>query len=348
MASVDLHIIGENEGLLTALDRLNRLPGGLMTLFVVDTAGRMTGALTDGDIRRALLRGVPISASVSEAQFPGVRALRPDEDSASAVSAARGDGLRLMPRLDRKGRIVEIVDLKTIHPFLPIDAVLMAGGRGERLRPATLTTPKPLLRIDGKAIIDYNIDALAEAGVRNIYVTVNYLHEQIEEHFAEPRPDGVAIDCILEPRRLGTMGAVSLIDTFASDDILIMNSDLLTSLDFAAMYEHHAAKHADITMAVTNYTVSIPFAIVETDGDRVSKLSEKPVYNYFANAGVYIVRRELLGRLSHGEYKDAPDFVSEACAEGLNVRTFPVVGTWIDVGSPDDFRTAEEFMRRRH
>lgn len=343
------HIIGKDEALIGAIDRLNRLPGGLMTLFVVDDYGHLVGALTDGDIRRAILRGIDLSEPVEKAMFIGVRALHPNINSTSVIADARKIGVRLIPRLDIDGRILEIADIQAINTSLPVDAVLMAGGRGERLRPATLNTPKPLLPIDGKPIIDYNIDALAKAGVKNIYVTVNYLHEQIENHLAKPRTDGVDVRCILEPTRLGTMGAVSLIDTFKSPDVLIMNSDLLTTLNFDDMYQRHVDTHADITMAVTNYTVSVPFAIVETDEDnRVKQLAEKPVYNYFANAGVYIVRRELLNRLHSGEYMDAPDFISSACTDGFNVRTFPIVGTWIDIGSPDDFRTAEEFMRSRH
>lgn len=338
------HTVSCDTPVISALARLNALPGGMMTLFVTDATGKVLGALTDGDIRRGLLRGASVSDPVSAVMHTGFLAFRNGAEEASTLGEARRRGIRLIPRLDAGGRLDTIIDTTVSAPPLPLLAVLMAGGRGERLRPLTLSTPKPLLKVGGRPIIDYNVDSLRKAGIRRLYVTVNYLHEQIEAHFASD-PDTT---CVLEPCRLGTLGSLSLIDPIDTPDVLVMNSDLLTSLDFAAMYRSHRSTGADITMAVTNYTVSVPFAIVETAEDRVVRLAEKPTYNYFANAGVYILKRDLLCRLPKGEYTDAPDFVAGCLADGLDVRTFPVAGTWIDIGSPDDFRCADELMARSH
>ena len=172
----------------------------------------MTGTLTDGDIRRGLLRGLPLDGPAIDAACRSFRALRPDgdNDDVEVLRQCRRKGITLVPRLDADGRIAEIIDLNTVRTILPLRAVLMAGGKGERLRPLTLSRPKPLLEIEGKAIIDYNIEALAAVGVRDIYVTTRYLAEQLAEHFARPVA-GVQVQCVEESAPLGTIGAVSLI-----------------------------------------------------------------------------------------------------------------------------------------
>lgn len=337
------HCIPGTATLLDAIRAINSLEGGEMTLFVTERGGRVTGTLTDGDIRRGLIDGAQLSAPVSSVMFTRFRALTPGCDTFSVVAEARAAGVQLLPKLDAEGRITELINLSVTHTLLPIDAVLMAGGLGERLRPLTLERPKPLLDVGGKAIIDYNIDALLACGVRHIDIAVRYKAEQIEEHVAQRYP-GQGVRCVLEQKRLGTFGALSLIDDFTHEDILVMNSDLLTTLSFGALYEHHRRSGATATVAVTPYTVSIPFAIMQTEGDRVTGMLEKPTYNYFANAGVYIVKREALSLLERGGYMDAPDFLTMLVNRGLKVSHFRIDGTWIDIGSPDDYRYACELM----
>lgn len=337
------HLISCKALIIEALSAINRLPGDVMTLFVTDAAGRITGTLTDGDIRRALIAGVPLDAAVELAAHTAFRSLRPGSRAFDVVKDARAAGITLLPRIDADGFPEGIVDLRVVRSMLPVDAVLMAGGRGERLRPLTLDCPKPLLKVGGKAIIDYNIDELKANGVERIFVTVNYLREQIEEHFDSEE----GVDCVAEPMRLGTMGSLSLVaPELRSDNVIVMNSDLLTDLSFEDMYAHHEASGAALTVAAVQYPVSVPFAIMQTEADRVVGLSEKPTYNYYANAGVYILRRELVGRIPASTYVDAPDFIGQLIEEGAKVSYFPIQGTWIDIGSPDDFRYACELMSR--
>lgn len=337
------HIISGDSLIIEALAAINRLPGDVMTLFVVDSAGRMTGTLTDGDIRRALIGGIPLDAPSALAAHKAFRALRPGLQAFAVVKEARKAGITLLPRLDAEGFPAGIVDLRLVRSMLPLDAVLMAGGRGERLRPLTLDCPKPLLKVGQKAIIDYNVDELKANGVERIFVTTNYLREQIEEHFC--RTQGV--ECVAEPMRLGTMGSLSLVaPELRSDNVIVMNSDLLTDLSFEDMYTRHVATGAALTIAAVQYPVSVPFAIMQTEADRVTALCEKPTYNYYANAGVYILRRELVERIPAATYVDAPDFIGQLIDEGAKVSYFPIQGTWIDIGSPDDFRYACELMSR--
>ncbi len=339
------HIISQESTIIRALDRLNSLPGGSMTLFVTDTEGRLSGSLTDGDIRRGLLRGLSLDAPVIEAARHDFKALRPDDSNAVATLRKwRESGITLVPRLDRQGRIAEIIDLHATRTRLPVGAILMAGGKGERLRPLTLTKPKPLLEIEGKAIIDYNIEALAAAGVTDITVTTRYLADQIADHFARPVA-GVNVKCVEEAEPLGTIGAATLVDIPAEGATIVMNSDLLTTVSFEELYLKHTGAEADITIAVVPYQVAVPFAILTLDGERVTGLAEKPSFSYYANAGIYMFNNSVLHTLPHDTRTDATDLIGRTIADGGNVAYYPIKGTWLDVGSPTDFRQAAELMR---
>ncbi len=318
-----------------------------MTLFVTDKDGRLTGTVTDGDIRRALLKGRALTDPVEKVMFRKYLAVRPKDNMLEKMAEGRKRKITLLPVVDKDGVITEILDLSVVKTLLPIDAVLMAGGKGERLRPLTLKTPKPLLPVGGKAIIDYNIDELERCGVKHIVITTNYMADKIEKHVAARKDSGL-VECFREPRRLGTMGSLALIEGLESDNVLLMNSDLLTTIDFEAMYLHHIRNKSDLTMAGVPYTVSVPYALMRITNGRVKGLEEKPTYNYFANAGVYILKRRLIEKLTKGEFLDAPDFISSLIDAGGKVGCYPIEGTWIDIGSPDDYRYANELMERRH
>lgn len=340
------HIVKGNSTIRETLVALNNLSGDSMTVFAVDDYGRLIGSVTDGDIRRAIIAGhtpEDDTASIAFRKYTALSADASPKEKYEVVAKARERHLNLLPILD-DGVLVDILDLRKIKAAIPVDAVLMAGGRGERLRPLTLKTPKPLLEVGGKPIIDYNVESLLRHGVRKVYVTVNYLKEQIIEHFADPRWEGRVV-CIEEPCRLGTMGSVALIEDFISDHVIVMNSDLLTNIDFERLWRHHIDCEAALTMSTIPYTVSVPFAILKTDGDRVTGLEEKPTYNHFANAGVYMIDRSALEGIRKGEYLDAPDFVEGLIGDGKKVSHFAIEGTWIDIGSPDDFRYANEIMK---
>ena len=340
------NILNHNASLREALARLNQLSGNAMTLFITDTDGRMLGTLTDGDVRRGLLAGLTLESAALDAANTSFRAIRGDvtAESVGELRDLRERGINLVPRLDARGRIAEIIDLRLSPTRLPVSAILMAGGKGERLRPLTLDCPKPLLTIEGKAIIDYNVEALAACGVTDITVATRYLADRIEEHFARPVA-GVSVRCIREDAPLGTIGAASLVERPDSGSTLVMNSDLITTISFEEFFLKHHDSNADITIAVTPYQVAVPFAILSLDGERVTGLEEKPSYSYYANAGIYLIRNSVLNTLERGVRTDATDLIERTIARGGVVTYYPIKGTWIDVGSPTDFRHASELMR---
>lgn len=344
-ALLSRHLISVTASVRDALRAINALSGESMTLFATDADGMAAGTITDGDIRRALISGAGLDDPVERVMHSEFLYTHPGDDLWLTMARGRKRHIALLPMVE-DGRITEIIDLRKMKSALPIDAVLMAGGRGERLRPLTDSLPKPLLPVGGKPIIDYNVEELERCGVRHIFVTVNYMADKIEAHFAG-REGHSAVECIREPRRLGTMGSLALIDSLSCDDVLLMNSDLLTTIDFEAFYIHHRSGGQGITMAAVPYTVSVPFAIMHMDREKVTGLEEKPTYNYFANAGVYLIKRSLLSGISKGEYLDAPDFISSYISEGGAVGCYPIEGTWVDIGSPDDYRYANELMSRR-
>lgn len=345
------YIIDSDAALINALEKINALSGGAMTLFVLDKDGRVAGTLTDGDIRRALLAGKQLHSTVAEACRRDFRYINDGEPDPAMLRKFRNDGIRLVPVIDSCGRLRDVIDLANFRTVLPLRAILMAGGMGERLRPATLKVPKPLLQIEGKAIIDYNIEALAACGIKDITVCTRYLAEQIEEHFAAPVA-GVQVKCVREDAPLGTIGAVALTDAAAHPgNTLVMNSDLLTTISFEEMFLTHTRRNAAATIAAVPYQVSVPYAILSTKPDTpelVSAIEEKPSYSYYANAGIYIFRNEILSRIPLGTRYDATDLLQNLIESGLPVSYYPIKGTWIDVGSPVDFRQAGELMRHHN
>ncbi len=332
-------IIAETATIADALRLINDIVSDQQILLVIDADSRVVGTLSDGDVRRGLLAGHALTDPVGQVCHRNFRFIYADEYSVERLRQLRAGRFHVIPILDRSHRLVDVVNLDHTRSCLPIDAVLMAGGKGERLRPLTESTPKPLLPVGGKCIIDHNVDRLISYGVKRISVTVNYLAEQITAHFASPR-QGVKVDTVTEPRFLGTIGSLKLIDHFHHDVILVMNSDLFTNIDYEDFYLHFIDNNADMSVAAIPYNVSIPYGILELDGQRVSGLLEKPCYTYYANAGIYLLRREALSAIPDGEFFNATDLIERLISQGSNVVRYPLNGTWIDIGTPQEYQKA--------
>jgi len=219
MINISDHIISHKESLKTAFVQMGRLSDKL-TLFVVNEQNKLVGTLTDGDIRRGLIEGKSIDQRVEDFMFTNFRFVKQNHIDVELIKEFRDKLLKLLPVLNEEGEIVKIIDLTHTQTCLPVDAVLMAGGRGERLRPLTDTMPKPMLPVGNKPIIEHNIDHLAYFGIENIFISVKYLGEQIEQHFGNGSNKGLNINYIHENKPLGTIGAVSQIDHFTSETVI--------------------------------------------------------------------------------------------------------------------------------
>lgn len=340
----DKHIIHITASVTDALAKLNALSGGVMTLVVEDEQGCVAGTVTDGDIRRALIAGRSLDDDVTAVMNRSFRSLRPGA-TPQEIAGIRTAGIKLLPEVDADGHLTGLFDFTACTNRLPVSALLMAGGKGERLRPLTLHTPKPLLPVGGRPIIDHNIERLARAGITDVTVSVRYMADQIKEHFAKPC-HGINVKTIQESEPLGTIGAASLMKRNPDGCTLVMNSDLLTDLPLEEFYFRHTAEGADVTIAAIPYTVSVPYAVLDIaeDSGRVAGMAEKPAYTYFANAGIYLFANRVLDTLARGEHKDAPDLIAEVIDNGGKVVYHPINGTWIDIGTPADYRHACEMM----
>lgn len=343
MLDYSKYLISISSTVRDALVQLNGLSGDVLTLFVLD-GEKLVGTLTDGDARRGLISGVLLTDSVDKIVKKDFYSIKINENPFFRQRELRKYNISLLPCVNSKGEIVRIYNLNKLKSILPIDAVLMAGGKGERLRPLTETTPKPLLKVGDKAIIDYNIDSLLLNGVENISVTVNYLADQLEEHFAVPK-QGVMVKCVREPKFYGTMGAVKLVDAFEHDVVLIMNSDLFTNIDLSDFYRHFIEKDADLSVASVPYTVSIPFGIFELDGRNITSLKEKPTYNYYANSGIYLIKRDLLNLIPADQCFNATDMIELLISKKKNVIRYPLLGYWVDIGRHEDYCKVQDFVK---
>jgi NDP-sugar pyrophosphorylase family protein len=239
---------------------------------------------------------------------------------------------------------VELINLDKFKTRLPIDAVLMAGGKGERLRPLTEKTPKPLLKVGEKCIIDHNVDRLIEYGVKHISITVNYLKEQLEDHYATPR-NNVLVQTVREPQFLGTIGSIKFVPKIYNDVVLVMNSDLFTNIDYEDFYLHFMQHNADMSVAAVPYNVSIPYGILDLNGRNIKGLLEKPRYTYYANAGIYLIRRSALNEIPEDKFFNATDLIEKLIANGKNVIRYPLNGTWIDIGNPQEYQKAQDLVK---
>ena len=339
-------IIHQGETLLSALKQINRLvmPDPLV-LFVVDEQERMVGTLTDGDSRRALIAGVSVNDTIDKVMHRNFNALTEGIDyDVRHLHEQKEKKMRLVPILDSERHIVDIINLEKYKTCLPVDAVLMAGGKGERLRPLTEKTPKPLLPVGDKAIIDHNVDRLISYGIKHISVTVNYLKEQIEDHYQEPR-NGVKVQTVREPKYLGTIGSIKFVESFYNDTILVMNSDLFTNLDYEDFFLHFRKHDADMSVAAIPYNVSIPYGILDLDGRNIQGLLEKPKYTYYANAGIYLIKRRALDEIPDDVFFNATDLVEKLIDERKKVIRYPLNGTWIDIGNPQEYQKAKDLVK---
>lgn len=339
------HYISKEKTLIEALITINGLAPDPLVLFVLDDDNKMVGTLTDGDSRRSLIAGASVNDKIESIMHRNFNFMSIDDiDDVKQIKRQKELKMKLVPVLDKENHIVEIINLEKYKTRLPIDAVLMAGGKGERLRPLTEKTPKPLLPVGEKAIIDHNIDRLINNGVKHINVTVNYLGEQLEEHFKEANGE-IQVQTVREPKYLGTIGSIRFVKEFYNDTILVMNSDLFTNINYEDFYLHFKEHDAEMSVAAVPYTVSVPYGIFDLDGRNIHGLIEKPTYNYYANAGIYLIKRSALEEIPDDTFFNATDLIERLIAEGKKVIRFPLNGTWIDIGNPQEYQKANELVK---
>jgi dTDP-glucose pyrophosphorylase/mRNA-degrading endonuclease RelE of RelBE toxin-antitoxin system len=334
------HLILSGSKVKEALLLLNELSQDAI-LFVVDKEEKLIGSLTDGDVRRGLLKGFTIDSFVDEIIQENPRYITKGENDLEKIIEYREGDFRVVPVVDEDNKVVNVINFRNIKSYLPIDAVIMAGGRGQRLKPLTDATPKPLLQVGGKAIMEHNLDRLALYGIDDFWVSVKYLGEQIENHFGKGDSKNINIEYVWEKEALGTIGAVSKIKNFEHDYILVTNSDLLTNINYEQFFLEFLKQDADLAVLTIPYQVSIPYAVLETSNGHVINFKEKPTYTYYSNGGIYLIKKSMLKYIPENVFFNATDFMEKLIKNNLKVVSFPFLGYWLDVGKHEDFEKAQ-------
>lgn len=338
-------IISKKNTLLEALQRLNALRDiSSLILFVIDQNDVVVGSLTDGDIRRSLVRNGDLKLMVEEICNKDFL-FEYSTNGFINLAPYRKKNIKILPILDQDKKMVSLIDLARTSSVLPLECMIMAGGRGKRLSPLTDTIPKPMLPLGDKPIIEHNIDRLISFGIKKIYISVKYLGEQIQEYFGDGSKKGIEIEYIWEEEALGTAGALSLVNDFKTDKVLLMNSDLFTNIDFEDLYLDMIENNADMVVASTEYKIDVPYAVFETAGKNVVNFKEKPSYIYQSNAGIYIMNKKLIKNIPKNKFYDITELMESLVHEGGKLNFSPIRGYWIDIGKPIDYKQAQEFVK---
>lgn len=338
------HLILTGTSIKEALKVLDKLAKDAIS-FVVDAEDKLIGSLTDGDVRRGLINGAELNQPVDDIIQSNPRYLKKGEQDIKKVIEYRQGNFKVVPILDKDDRIVNVINFGELKSYLPIDVVVMAGGKGTRLRPLTEDTPKPLLKVGGKPILEHNIHRLSLFGMDDFWITVNYLGEQIEEHFGNGNNQNLNINYVWEDEPLGTIGAVSRIDDLIHNYVLVTNSDILTNLDYEDFFIRFKEENADFAVVTIPYKVDIPYAVLETSNGHVVSFKEKPTYTYYSNGGIYLMKREVIDRIPNNSFFDATDLMKSLIDDGNKVLSYPLMGYWMDIGKHEDFEKAQEDIK---
>ena len=335
---------------MTIGDLITRLNDtALQICLVVDEKDVLIGSVTDGDVRRAILARIDISAPVSEIMNTQPRSIGPDESRDKLLTWMAHEQIHQMPVVDDNGAVIDLItidDLIAARTPNPNWIVLMAGGLGTRLRPLTESAPKPLLPVGNKPILETILESFASQNFKNFFVSVNYKAEMIKSHFEDGSSWGVNIRYVEEKDRLGTAGSLSLLPERPKEPLIAMNGDLLTRVNFEQLLAFHDEHEAIATMCIREYDFQVPFGVVQVEGVDVKSIDEKPVHRFFVNAGIYVLDPEVLDHIDEGEALDMPDLFARLIDKGLPTAAFPIREYWMDIGQIDDFNRANSDYTR--
>ena len=352
MSMPTLPLISPRSSIREAIEMIDRSECAIA--LVTDLENHLLGTLTDGDIRRAMLAGTKLDQPVQ--LLLDAKRGTPAETPVSVPEGTPDDEMRLLmeerfirqlPILDRQKRVVDLVLLDHLLPaaVLPIQAVIMAGGFGTRLRPLTDDTPKPMLHVGDRPLIEPVVERLREAGIRDVNISTFFRSEKIIAHFGDGAAFGVDVNYVTEERPLGTAGALGLLRNVDSPT-LVTNGDIFTDVNYRSMWDFHRKQRALLTVAVRRYDLKVPYGVVVHSGTSVTGLTEKPTYEFFVNAGIYLLEPEALALIPRdmieGRQFHMTDLIQKLLDSGQKVTSFPVHEYWLDIGQMDDYEQAQQ------
>ena len=347
MCILDCYVIRPTSSVREAMSLIDKNGKGIV--LVLDSNGCLLGTISDGDVRRAILANtdleIPVQALLDQRNKEGARnavTAPPGFSDADMLRLMNERGVRQVPIVDSNGRVLDMAfvdDLVRAYE-LPLTAVVMAGGFGTRLRPLTDTTPKPMLPIGDRPMLERTIEQLKNTGIRRVSLTTHYKADVISDHFGDGKDFGVAINYVHEDQPLGTAGAIRLLEV-VDEPLLVINGDILTHVDYRAMLDYHKKHQACLTVGVRQYGLQVPYGVLECDGANILRVSEKPKIQFLVNAGIYLLEPGAREFIPGGRKFDMTDLIQALISERRNVVSFPILEYWLDIGQYADYEKAK-------
>ncbi len=342
MANFEKSTVNINDTIIQAVEAINN--GGIRLALVLDDQKALRGVVTDGDIRRAFLAYKEFSAPVSSIMNANPIVVPLGTSPTEMLVIMREHSIMHIPVVDDQRKLISVETferLSDVKSKKSTPVFLMAGGFGTRLRPLTNSIPKVMLKVGSRPILETIMLGFIEHGFNEFYISVFYLADQIRDHFGDGSRWGVNIHYVQEDQPLGTGGALSLLPEHIDEPIIMMNGDLLTNINFSHLLSFHKNKGAVATMCTREYSMEVPYGVIESDEMKITSIVEKPKQQFFVNAGIYVLNSEIIKNIPKSSRKDMPDLFNELIAKDKNVLMFPINEYWLDIGRLGDFEQAQ-------
>lgn len=327
----------------TIKEALNVINNGAMQIAVViDNQGKLIGTLTDGDIRRGLLKGLDLTSSIESVIYKNATVAKISDTKEDILKKALAKKLHQIPVVDDENRVIgiKVIEELVSPAHKPNKVILMVGGLGTRLRPLTENTPKPMLMVGNKPILQTIVEKFAEYGFVNIVMCVNYKSNVIQDYFKDGKEFGVNIEYVLETQRMGTAGALSLLDAVPNEPFFVMNGDLLTNVNFEHLYHYHLSNNSMATMCVREYDFQVPYGVVNIEDSKIISIKEKPIQKFFVSAGIYMLNPDVINHIDQNEFFDMPTLFERLISMGKETLSFPIREYWLDIGRMEEYERA--------
>lgn len=333
-------LISQHISIKDALVKLNQT--ALQILLVVDSKEKLLGTITDGDVRRGLLKGLTLDDNIGPIVFKNPTVGFIDESTQDVIKKALAKKLHQIPIVDESYRVIALREIdELLKPEIKTNkVVLMVGGLGTRLHPLTKNTPKPMLKVGDKPILQTIVEQFCRYGFINIVMCVNYRADAIQNYFSDGKKFGVNIEYVFEKERMGTAGALSLLNNKPEEPFFVMNGDLLTDVNFESLLDYHRSHNAEATMCVREYDFQVPYGVVNIDGNKVTSVEEKPVHKFFVSAGIYMLSPTVLSAIPNDQYYDMPSLFEALIERQQTIISFPIHEYWLDIGRMNEFEQA--------
>ncbi len=318
--------------------------GAMKIVLVVDKSDKLLGTLTDGDIRRGLLNGLDLKSSIESIIFKTPTVAKNTDTKEMILKLALSKKLHQIPIVNESGKVIGIEEInELVKPNTKTNKViLMVGGLGKRLGSLTKDTPKPMLKVGNKSILETIVESFSSYGYTNIVMCLNYKSHVIKDYFGNGSKFGVNIDYVTEEKRMGTAGALSLLKEKPEEPFFVMNGDLLTNVNFESIHEFYSSNNADALMCVREYESQVPYGVINMKNTKITSIDEKPMQKFFVNAGIYMLDPNILEHIPKNQFYNMTTLFEKIIEKNKNAISFPIQGYWLDIGRFEEFEKANE------